>query len=370
MFKRVLRFIRSEAVLCIAAFCAAVSAFFVPPSAEYIAYIDARVLILLFCLMATVAGLRRCGLFSWSARKLLSGKKPLRLVALILILLPFFASMFITNDVALIAFVPFAILVLDMAGKNDDLIRVVVLQAVAANLGGMVTPIGNPQNLFIYTKYHLSLQEFFLALLPFALLALLLLSACCLTMGKDAIEPRLSAGRKRMDRNRLVLYAFLFALCLACVLRFFSEAALLLLVVLFVLVFDRSTLKEVDYGLLLTFVCFFIFSGNMGNIPAVSAVLGNLMESHPFAASVASSQVISNVPAAVLLSEFTQNWHALLLGVDLGGLGTPVASLASLIAFRLYMHAKDSSARAFMKEFFAINALGLLAMVGLYALLF
>ena len=369
MIKHIATFIRSEAVLCIAALCAALSSFFVPPSSAYFSYIDTRVLILLFCLMASVAGLKRCGLFSWSARKLLSGRQEFRILVLILVMLPFFTSMFITNDVALIAFTPFAIMVLDMTGKLDKLVRVVVLQAIAANLGGMITPIGNPQNLFIYTKYNLTLEEFLLALLPFAGLALVLLSACCMTFGKETLEPRLSSARRQIDRHRLTLYAFLFALCLACVLRIFPETALLPLVIGFVFFFDRQTLKEVDYGLLLTFLCFFIFSGNMGNIPAVSNTLGALMDQSPLLTSVGASQVISNVPAAVLLSEFTGNWHALLLGVDLGGLGTPIASLASLIAFRLYMHSREASARRFMKEFLIANVLGLAAMLALYGIL-
>lgn len=371
MLDRIISFLRNEAVLCIAFLCAAVSTAFVPFDAEaWVASIDLRVLALLFCLMATVAGLKECGLFSWCAARLLARGGSVRSLAFVLVMLPFFSSMLVTNDVALIAFVPFAILALASSGRKELIPRIVVLQAVAANLGGMVTPVGNPQNLFIYAAYEVPLVDFFAALLPFALLAFVLLALACFSMGKGAAHARIPLDETRIARRRFAFHVALFALCLLSVARVLPYQALLVIVVTALLIFDRRLFARVDYGLIATFVCFFVFSGNMARIPAVCATLGSLMDVHPLLTSVAASQVISNVPAAVLLSGFTDNWHSLLLGVDLGGLGTPIASLASLIAFRLYMHTPDADAGVFMREFALANALGLFAMLALYALLF
>ncbi len=371
MLDGIISFLRREAVLCIAFLCAAVSMAFVPFDARaLIEAVDLRVIALLFCLMATVAGLRECGLFSWCAHRLLSRGGSIRSLVFILVMLPFFASMLVTNDVALIAFVPFAILALGSSGYARLVPRVTVLQAVAANLGGMVTPVGNPQNLFIYATYEVPLADFFAALVPFALLAFVLLAAASATTGRGPARARIPLDETRIAKRRFAFHLALFVLCLFSVARVLPYQALVFVVAAALLVFDRPSFKRVDYGLLATFVCFFVFSGNIAHIPVVADFLGGLMGSHPLLTSVAASQVISNVPAAVLLSGFTGNWHSLLLGVDLGGLGTPIASLASLIAFRLYMHTPGARAGLFMKEFAAANALGLLAMLTLYALLY
>ena len=371
MLDGIISFLRREAVLCIAFLCAAISFAFVPfDAAQVAASIDVRVIVLLLCLMASVAGLKECGLFSWCAAKLLARGGSVRALAFILVMLPFFASMLVTNDVALIAFVPFALMALGAAGRADLMVRVVVLQAIAANLGGMVTPVGNPQNLFIYTRFGIGLVDFFAALLPFALLTFVLLAAACLALGKVPVSVRIPFDETRIAKRRFAFHLTLFALCLLCVARVLPHEALLAAVLVALLAFDRKTFKRVDYGLLGTFVCFFVFSGNIAHIPAVADFLRGLMDIHPLFTSVAASQVISNVPAAVLLAGFTDNWHSLLLGVDLGGLGTPIASLASLIAFRLYMHTPGAQAGAFMKEFAAANVAGLAAMLGLYAILF
>lgn len=371
MLDVIISFLRNEAVLCIAFLCALLSTAFVPFDAQaWIEYIDTSVLVLLFCLMAAVAGLKECGLFSWCAARLLACGGSVRVLAFILVMMPFFTSMLVTNDVALIAFVPFAILALGSSGHASLVPRVVVLQAVAANLGGMVTPVGNPQNLFIYAAYGVSLPDFFAALLPFAVLAFVLLSVVCLSMGKASAVARIPLDEARIAKKRFAFHLTLFMLCLFSVARILPYQALFAIVVVALLMFNRKLFARVDYGLIATFVCFFVFSGNMARIPAVSEVLGSLMDAHPLLTSVAVSQIISNVPAAVLLSGFTDNWHSLLLGVDLGGLGTPIASLASLIAFRLYMHTPDARAGVFMKEFAMANALGLIAMLALYALLF
>lgn len=358
------QFIRREPVLSISFVCALVSAFFVPPSAAYVDYIDLRVLCLLFCLMAVVAGLQECGLFLVLAQRLLAGERPVRLISLTLILLPFFCSMLVTNDVALITFVPFAILVLEMVGRRDLLIPIISLQTVAANLGSMATPVGNPQNLFLYAHFSLSMGDFLSLLLPLTLISLVGLTAAGLYFGgKGWISVSFPEQVRLTSPKHLALYLVLFGLCLLSVCRILPYGILTVLVIVALLLARRQLLGQVDYMLLLTFVCFFIFSGNLGQMPAVRAGLGSLLSRSPLLCSAAASQVISNVPAAVLLSGLTEDWKGLLAGVDVGGLGTPVASLASLISMKFYLRSRQAKPLPYFLWFTAANVVGLLVLL-------
>ena len=358
------QFIRREPVLSISFVCALVSAFFVPPSAAYVDYIDLRVLCLLFCLMAVVAGLQECGLFLVLAQRLLAGERPVRLISLTLILLPFFCSMLVTNDVALITFVPFAILVLEMVGRRDLLIPIISLQTVAANLGSMATPVGNPQNLFLYAHFSLSMGDFLSLLLPLTLISLVGLAAAGLYFGgKGRISVSFPEQVRLTSPKHLALYLVLFGLCLLSVCRILPYGILTVLVIVSLLLARRQLLGQVDYMLLLTFVCFFIFSGNLGQMPAVRAGLGSLLSRSPLLCSAAASQIISNVPAAVLLSGLTEDWKGLLAGVDVGGLGTPVASLASLISMKFYLRSRQAKPLPYFLWFTAANVVGLLVLL-------
>lgn len=358
------QFIRREPVLSISFVCALVSAFFVPPSAAYVDYIDLRVLCLLFCLMAVVAGLQECGLFLVLAQRLLAGERPVRLISLTLILLPFFCSMLVTNDVALITFVPFAILVLEMVGRQDLLIPIISLQTVAANLGSMATPVGNPQNLFLYAHFSLTMGDFLSLLLPLTLISLVGLAAAGLYFGgKGWISVSFPEQVRLTSPKHLALYLVLFGLCLLSVCRILPYGILTVLVIVSLLLARRQLLGQVDYMLLLTFVCFFIFSGNLGQMPAVRAGLGSLLSRSPLLCSAAASQVISNVPAAVLLSGLTEDWKGLLAGVDVGGLGTPVASLASLISMKFYLRSREAKPLPYFLWFTAANVIGLLVLL-------
>ena len=370
MLDRLITFLRNEAVLCIAFVCACVSMGLADDMSQVPDYIDWRVIVLLFCLMAAVAGLRESGVMARIAQALVAGERSKRLVCVALVMLPFFASMLVTNDVALLTFVPIAVIALETAGWKGDLARVVVLQAVAANLGGMVTPVGNPQNLFIFTTYELSAGDFFFALAPFGALALVLLVLACLSFGTGRATVKLRLDERAIDVKRFDLHVALFVLCLLAVFRAIDYLVLLPIVAAALFLFDRRIFVQIDYALLATFACFFVFSGNMANSPSMQDFLGGLMADHPMLTSLVASQVISNVPAAVLLSGFTQNWHSLLIGVDLGGLGTPIASLASLIAFKLYMHTAAAKGGSFLREFAVANVVALMCMVALYAALF
>ena len=349
-------FIKKEPVLAISALAAAVSCFLVPPDAGYIDYIDFRTLSLLYALMPVVAGLRKAGVFSALAHTLCRRAKNTRAIGIILVCLCFFSSMLITNDVALLTFVPFSVVVLGLAGRRQELIRVVVLQTVAANLGSMLTPVGNPQNLYLYSRFGLSMGDFLLTTLPVWLLSLALVLGCCFSLSGEGFSAALD-DQPAVERRALGVYLTLFAVCLLTVLRVLSWPAMLATVILIVLVFDRPTLLEADFMLLLTFVAFFIFAGNLARIDAVDSLLRRLLSGREYWTALLTSQVISNVPAALLLSGFTDNGKALLLGTNIGGLGTPIASLASLISLKLYSRSEDARPGRFLLEFTVVNVI-------------
>ena len=349
-------FVRREPVLLAAALAALVSCLFVPPDAAYLAYIDFRTLALLYCLMIVVSGLRQAGVFAHLAHTLCEHIGSVRSVGLILVLLCFFSSMLITNDVALLTFVPFAVVVLGMADRKRDLIHIVVLQTVAANLGSMLTPVGNPQNLYLYSYYDMGIGTFVLTVLPLWLVSLAaLIAGCCMLSGRR-LDFFLGED-PGVDKHAVFLYGALFAVCLLVVLRILTWPVMLAILALVLLIYDRRMLAKADFMLLLTFVAFFVFSGNLARIPAVDALLRDALKGREYGVSLLTSQVISNVPAALLLSGFTAKAEAVLLGVNVGGLGTPIASLASLISLKLYAHSDHARLGRYLAEFTAVNLL-------------
>ena len=361
-------FLKREPVLMAAVLAALVSCFPVPPDAAYLSYLDFRTLALLYCLMTVVAGLRSAGFFSALSHMLCEKVESVRLLGLTLVLLSFFSSMLITNDVALLTFVPFAVVVLGMAHRKKDLILVVVLQTVAANLGSMLTPVGNPQNLYLYSCYDLGFGDFLRITGPIWLLSLALCTLGCLLLPHEKLS--LFLGEKpETDKRRLLFYAALFAVCLLVVLRVLPWYVMLLTVLAALAVFDRKALLQADFLLLLTFVAFFIFSGNLSRVDSVDRLLRSLLQGREFAVSLLASQVISNVPAALLLSGFTGNARALILGVNIGGLGTPIASLASLISMKLYAHSEHAHTGRYLLVFSGINLLLLALLSAAQALL-
>lgn len=370
-------FLKKETVLSISAILAFASAFFVPPSGGYIEYIDFRVLALLFCLMLVVAGMQGIGVFNYLGDRLLQKVRSTRQLTLLLVALCFFSGMFITNDVALITFVPFAVMVLTMAGQESLLIPVVVLQTIAANLGSMLTPIGNPQNLYLYSAFEVPIGTFLLYMLPLTAASALLLALAVLFLKDHPLHPQNRSSScasgspvpQRPHKGKLAAFLLLFAVCLACVVRILPWPVMLAVLGISILFLDRSLFAKVDYFLLLTFVCFFLFIGNMEQIPAIADFLRSFIEKRELLLGVLFSQFISNVPAAILLSGFTENVRALLYGVNVGGLGTLIASLASVISFRLYGNSKGASKGAYAKAFTLYNLVFLLILCGLAALL-
>lgn len=373
--RRVLTFFKQDVVLCVALALAAGSMLLVPPGPAYRDYVDVRTLAILFCLMCVMAGLQKLGVFARLAHGLLSRVKSGLGVILTLVLLCFFSSMVITNDVALITFVPFAFTVLDLLGREQRqrlLLWVVVLQTIAANLGSMLTPIGNPQNLYLYGKAGLSLGAFVALMLPYTLLALALLAVGCLALGQGC--PPVPKGEEAPERppipaGLLWLYLALFALSLLAVGRILPWQGVLAVTALAVLLVDRRVLGRVDYALLLTFVGFFIFIGNLGQLPAFRDFLRGIIAGRETFTAIVASQVISNVPAALLLSGFTENIPALIIGVNLGGLGTLIASMASLISYKQIAKDPGVPKGRYIARFTAANLGFLAALAGLYVLM-
>lgn len=337
--------------------------FFVTPSTEYLSYIDWKVLALLFCLMAVVAGFGKCGLFDVMGQRLLTKCAGMRLLRFILVMLPFFTSMLITNDVALITFVPFAITVLCAVGRENELIWIIVLQTIAANLGSMATPVGNPQSLYLYNHFSIPTAQYFYIIAPFAAISFLLLSAAVLLKKNEHTQVSFETHTKIKSPRNIAVFSVLFVLCMLCVFHLIDYRLVLAAAIISLLIFDRPVFKSVDYGLLLTFICFFIFSGNLGNIPAVRSLLAQFLEKSSLMTSVLASQVVSNVPAAVLLAGFTDDWRGMLLGTNIGGLGTIIASLASLISFKYYIKTDNSKPLKYLAVFTLLNIIGLVILI-------
>lgn len=353
--ERVKAFVKKEAVLCISAVLAVVSMFFVPPDSTYIDYIDSRTLYLLFSLMAVVAGFRDTGTFSAMSHALLKKVRSARGVVLCLTLLCFFSAMLITNDVALLTFVPLSVLLLNSAGLQKFTILTVTLQTIAANLGSMLTPIGNPQNLYIYSLSGMEIGAFFRTLLPYAAFSLVLLVMACFFIKKEAIAPQTTETPARKTSTEIIC-AVLFILSLLSVLRVFEAWIAAVITAAVLLFYNRKLLGRVDYCLLLTFVCFFVFIGNMGRIEPIRTFLSDFITGREMLTGALLSQIISNVPAAVLLSAFSENWQPLLIGVNIGGLGTLIASLASLISYKLYTASENAQPKRFLLVFTLYNA--------------
>ena len=359
MISRLKAFFAKETVLCISGLCAILTMFLVPPDGEYLHYIDWRVLCLLLSLMAVVAGFQNEGAFRWLTWQLLRRIRSGRVLGVALVLLPFFSAMAVTNDVALLVFIPFTLGLLGQLGCGKSIIPIAVLQTVAANLGSMATPVGNPQNLFLYAAYDLTPGAFFAAVLPLAGVSLVGLAAASLPVLPRKL-PEVSLNRESIRSGvRLGVYAVLFVLCLLTVFRVVHYLITTVVIVAALLVLDRKLLGKIDFMLLITFVCFFIVSENLGRMEAVRGFLQLLLGKNALLTAVGTSQVISNVPAAVVLSGFTDQWRELLMGVNIGGLGTPIASLASLITLKLYMRHPGAQTGRFLGVFTLANVLGL-----------
>lgn len=357
----IIKFCKSQPVLAAAFAAALITVFIIPPDAEYLTYCNRTVLIQLFCLMTTVSGFRSTGIFETITNVLLGRAGNLRRLGMIFTSICFFTSMLVTNDVALLTFVPLTLIVYGRISDEKSRIYTIVLETAAANLGSMITPFGNPQNLYIYEKYSMTVWDFFRIMLPAGTLSFVLLMVLCLILPKTKCSAR-NFDSKPVSKGYFSAYSVLFAVCLLTVFRIVPDIACLAVTVAAVLLLNRRLLLKVDYTLLATFVCFFVFVGNIGRIETVNSFFSDILTGRELAVSVLLSQGISNVPAAVMLSGFTDNGSDLLLGVNLGGLGTIIASLASLISFQFYRKSENAHAGRYLLVFSAVN-FGMLALM-------
>lgn len=382
MSNRIKLFVKKEMVLCIASVLALLSMLFIKPDREYLSYIDFRTLAILFCLMAIISSFRSIGIFDWMAARLLKHVHGLAGITTILVLLCFFSSMFITNDVALITFVPLALIVfknLKPSIQGRWTITCVVMQTIAANLGSMLTPIGNPQNLFLYGKASLNgtiagIGDFVKLMLPYSILSLGLLLMWILLIKIAWKNDRLDSNVKidtqetflqkiQANAEYFIVYTVLFFICLLSVAHKISYPVPFALVLVYALLRNRKVLAQVDYSLLATFTALFIFIGNLGRIPGFSRALQTFMEGREMLTSVLASQVMSNVPAAVLLEKFTDNLPALIIGTNLGGLGTLIASMASLISFKYISQEHEKARGKYLLRFTGANVIFLVILL-------
>lgn len=359
------QWLKDETLLIITFILAIASSFIVAPSLGYLNYIDWDTLALLLALMIVMAGFKALGFFSKLGQLLLSKVKSQRAIEAVLVMACFFSSMVITNDVALITFVPFAIETLNMAGMKDKLLPVVVLQTIAANLGSMVTPIGNPQNIYLYFQSGFTALEFLSITLPYAVVSFVLLMFF-INMKKD--KPlNLSAEKDKQEddtmlqdstsKKKFLFYSLMFLLCLLSLTRMFSVCIVAALVVALTLILDKKILADVDYSLLLTFVNFFIFVGNMQHIPMLSDAIIKMLSGNELLATIGISQIISNVPAVLLLTGFTKSWKLLIVGSNLGGLGTMIASMASLISYKYVAKERPKQKMKYLTIFTIANVI-------------
>lgn len=365
---KVKNFIKNDIVLILSFIMAVISAIFVTPNKGYFEYIDFRTLGLLFCLMAVMAGLNSMGVFKFIAEKILSKVKSISGLSLILGLLCFFSSMIITNDVALITFVPFTITAFKLSGKTDKLIWIVTIETIAANLGSMLTPIGNPQNLYLFSAFNMSVSDFLVTILPYASLSLVLVIVSCVMTGKSEINSNSTENKYNFSKLHIGIFIALFTLSLLTVFRVVPYIVTVIVTIIALLIFDRKTILKIDYSLLFTFVFLFIFIGNLGEIKPISDFLKSIVNGNEVIVGVISSQVFSNVPAAILLSKFTENVGDLLIGVNLGGLGTLIASMASLISFKFIAKEKISTGK-YILTFTIANIIFLVLNLGLWLII-
>ena len=366
LFKGILNFFKSNIVMTVALLAAAVTSCLVPPDKNYIGYFDFKTLTCLFCVLAVVCALKNIRFFYILARKIVEVCGNIRSCVLMLVYITFIGSMLIANDMALLTFLPLGYYVLSATKQEKYMEVTFILQNIAANLGGMLTPFGNPQNLYLYSFFKIDNLEFMGIMAPCFVVAIILITVCCLVFIKPE-KVLLQKQRVNLPPTKTVIYLILFIYSILIVFRSIPYWTGLIVIPLFLIFMDRDALKAVDYPLLLTFVFFFIFAGNMARIEVVRTAFSFLLSKSTLLFSVLSCQVISNVPSAVLLSQFTNNYADLLVGVNIGGAGTLIASLASLITFREYAKHNPTKFKHYILTFSLFN-FGFLALLTAFAL--
>lgn len=352
--KKAVSFMKNNAVLSVAFFAAIITSFIVGIDKEYVGYFDFKTLTCLFCVLAVVCALKNINFFYILAQKIVQCFKNARAAITAIIYITFIGSMLIANDMALLTFLPLGYFVLSSTHKEKYMCFTFIMQNIAANLGGMLTPFGNPQNLFLYTKFNIPTDEFMGIMAPPFIIAISIITICCFIFVHP--EPlKINETSPKLSKKKTFIYLILFVLSIAIVFRTIPYITGLIIIPPVLFIMDRKALKMVDYPLLFTFVFFFVFAGNMARIEVVQNLFEYLLSKSTLLFSILSCQVISNVPSAILLSQFTNNYQELLLGVNIGGVGTLIASLASLITFREYTKYNPKRVLHYVGMFTAFN---------------
>lgn len=357
----VIGFVKKEVVLSVAIVAMIITMFFVPVDKEYLEYFEYKTLIALFCMLAVVAGLKSTNIFELVSKKLIGLFKTRRAVIYCLVYGTYLFDMIVANDMSLITFLPLTYLVLHKTNNDKYLAFTFIMQTIAANMGGMITPYGNPQNLYLFSFYEIAIPEFFKALLLQSITVAVMLFICVLFVKNEPLTLK-NEEKFEIKKKELAVYAVLFVLVILSIFRVVPHVVTLALVILAVLIVDRKRFKYVDYALLATFCVFFVFSGNMARIDAVKELISVIVEKNTLIAGVVSCQFISNVPTAIFLSKFTQNWQDLLIAVNIGSLGIIISSLASLITLKEYLKHQPEGLKKYMIKFTLLNTIFLVVL--------
>ncbi len=360
--EKIINFIKSEVVLSVAIILAIITCFFVPPDKEYLGYFDYSTLICLFCMLAVVAGLKSTNVFELISRKLIGLFHTRRAVIYALVFGTFFFDMIVANDMSLITFLPLTYIVLHSTKNDKYLAFTFIMQTIAANMGGMITPYGNPQNLYLYSYYNINTTEFFSILLIQSITVAVLLWICCAFIHNEPLKLRKNS-KIIISKKELYIYSILFILVILSIFRVIPYLITLAIVVLTILIVDRKRFKQIDYALIATFFVFFIFSGNIARIPAIKEFISEIVVKNTLLAGIVSCQFISNVPTAIFLSKFTTNYRELLISVNIGSLGILISSLASLITLKEFLKHQPKNFWKYLIMYTIFNTLFLVVLL-------
>lgn len=367
----VMGFIKKDYLLVISALLAIISLFLVPfdtvLSYSYERILDTICTLLLFLLI--VAGLRECNALNKIAQLALSNIRTTRALCLVLILLPFFCAMLFSNDVSLLTFVPLAIAILGMADMKRMMIVVVVLQTVAANVGSYLTPFGNPHNLYIFNMhdiYGFDLLEYEMKLIPIVVVGAIVLLTLTMLIRNKPLESKIDESAEIKDKRVVLILIALFALAIITVVDLIPFYITLIVFIAAFLIMMPKIFMKVNYSILFIFFFLFVFANGLTNMESVHSMISDLMAWDPMLTTVMTSQVTSNVPSTILLQPFTSDWGAVLVGADIGGFGTPIASMASIISLKFYLQEEDSSILSYLKVFFLVNIVMLAVLIPTY----
>ena len=359
---KIVSFIKREVVLSIAIVLTIITVFFIPIDREYLNYFDYNTLICLFCMLAVVAGLKSTNIFELISRKMIALFHTRRTVIYALVFGTFFFDMIVANDMSLITFLPLTYIVLHSTRNDKYLAFTFIMQTIAANMGGMITPYGNPQNLYLYSYYNIPTNEFFGILLIQAITVAVLLYICIAFIPNEKLKLK-SNEKLIISKDKLLVYAVLFVLVILGIFRILPYMLILAVVILTIAITDIKRFKNVDYALLATFCVFFVFSGNIARIPVIKEFISNIVVKNTLLAGIVSCQFISNVPTAIFLSKFTMNYRELLISVNIGSLGILISSLASLITLKEFLKHQPKKFGKYLLIFTTFNTLFLFVLL-------